>query len=84
MINQSLSLAARRYVDIPAAATYACVSQKTVRRWIARGELQGFRPAGLGKILVDVKALDSLIRSGAKGQITRGAHLLGQGGEVKK
>lgn len=70
--------AARRYMGVQDAAIYAGVSTTTVRRWIARKELQAFRPAGLGKVLVDVRAIDALIRAGARGAITRGAHLVGR------
>ena len=45
----------RGFVGIPEAATYLDVTTKTVRRMIARGELQAYR---LGKRLIKIEVAD--------------------------
>lgn len=45
----------RGFVGIPEAATYLDVTPKTIRRMIARGELQAWR---LGKRLIKIRAAD--------------------------
>lgn len=50
----------RRLEDLTAAADYAKVSTKTVRRWIAAGSLVGYR-AGPRLIRVDLNELDRML-----------------------
>ncbi len=50
-----------RYASIQAAAEYADVSIKTVRRWISHGVLTGYR-IGPRLIRVDLNELDSELR----------------------
>lgn len=50
-----------RYTSIQVAADYADVSVKTIRRWISRGTLTGYR-IGPKLIRVDLNELDALLR----------------------
>jgi excisionase family DNA binding protein len=59
-MHQSQSTAPR-YVSIASAAEYASVSQKTVRRWIAEGRIQGFR-LGRRIVRVDLTEVDACFR----------------------
>ena len=45
----------RGYVGIPEAATYLGVAEKTIRRMIARGQLDAFR---LGDRLIKIRVAD--------------------------
>jgi excisionase family DNA binding protein len=58
---QTRDKAIRRLESIQFAAEYARVSTKTVRRWIASGDLAGYR-AGKRLIRVDLNELDALLR----------------------
>ena len=49
------------YLSLKNAAFYSDLSQKTLRRFIAKGELVDYRPAR-GKILIKRKELDALIQ----------------------
>ena len=51
----------RRLTSIQAAADYADVSTRSIRRWIARGELPAYR-VGPRLIRVDLDDLDRLAR----------------------
>lgn len=53
--------ATRRLVTLTDAATYAAVSTKTIRRWIAAGNITGYR---LGKraLRVDLHELEAFAR----------------------
>ncbi len=65
---------AQRYASISGAATYAGLSQESIRRKIRAGELTVFRPFP-GKLLVDLRELDRLVRNSAGKSSTRGQHL---------
>lgn len=52
---------APRYVPLADGARYATVCTRTLRRWIAAGDLTGYR-AGPRLIRVDLNELDSLMR----------------------
>lgn len=49
------------FASIKRAAEYAGVSDKTVRRWISRGQIDGFR-VGERLIRVDLRQVDGLMR----------------------
>jgi excisionase family DNA binding protein len=51
----------RRYATLGNAARYTGLSIKTLRRWLDRGLLTAYRPAGTGRQLVDLRDLDRLI-----------------------
>jgi excisionase family DNA binding protein len=53
--------ARRRLVSLTAAAEYADVSTRTLRRYISRGRLTGYR-VGPRLIKVDLHELDALAR----------------------
>jgi excisionase family DNA binding protein len=57
--------AERRYVSLTAAAEYADVSTKTLRRWIAESRVPGYRAGRL--IKVDLNELDAALRPMAGG-----------------
>jgi excisionase family DNA binding protein len=52
----------RQLISLAAAADYADVHPRTVRRWIASGVLTGYR-AGPRMIKVDADELDAMIRA---------------------
>jgi excisionase family DNA binding protein len=52
---------ARRYPSVAAAAEYADLSPKTIRRYIASGRLTGYR-VGPRLVKVDLADLDQLMR----------------------
>jgi excisionase family DNA binding protein len=74
------STAGRRYATLKVAEEFSGVSQRTLRRLIARQRLTSYRPVR-GRVLVDLRELDALIRSTAGAAGTRGAHLTGARGE---
>lgn len=49
-----------RFLTVEGAAAYSGLSTKSIRRLIARGELEAMRPVK-GRVLVDRQAIDSLI-----------------------
>jgi len=51
----------RRYESIPQAFERAGVTTRTIRRWIAQGELTGFR-MGKRMIRLDADELDNRLR----------------------
>lgn len=61
MAKRTLAQQQRRLASLLAAAEYADVCERTLRRMIARGELTGYR---LGKrmIRVDLDELDAVMR----------------------
>ena len=61
MSSVSTNRPVRRFASIAAAAEYAAVGTKTVRRWIATGELTGYR-AGTRIIRIDLNELDAMLR----------------------
>jgi excisionase family DNA binding protein len=69
-----LAAQAKRWATVTEAAAYSGLSDKTIRRLIARRELVGHRPVP-GRILVDLRALDAIIRSSAGAAGTRGGAL---------
>jgi len=52
---------ARSLTDLSAAAKFAGVSEKTIRRYISRGIITGYR-MGPRLIRVDLNELDALLR----------------------
>jgi excisionase family DNA binding protein len=50
----------RRLVSIAVAAEYADVCQKTLRRWIASGQIPGYR-MGARLIRVDLDDIDQML-----------------------
>lgn len=53
----------RRYISLPAAAEHVGVSQRTIRRLIASGELTGYRLAGHRRtIRLDLNELEGAMR----------------------
>lgn len=52
----------RRLVQLGKAAEHADYSTKTLRRWIAAGDLTGYRKPGGRHILVDLDELEELLR----------------------
>ncbi len=51
----------RRYESIPQAAERAGVTTRTIRRWIAQGELTAYR-AGKRMIRLDADELDNMLK----------------------
>ena len=51
----------RRYASLPGAADYAKVSERTIRRYIANGQLAGYR-IGKRMIRVDLAEVDELLK----------------------
>ena len=47
------------------------LSDKSIRRMIARGAIRAFRPVA-GRVLVDLRELDSAIQAATKVRSTRG------------
>ena len=63
-----------RWAAVETAAEHSDLSSKTIRRLIALGKLQQYRPTD--KILVDLDELDAYIQSTANASPgNRGAHL---------
>ncbi|MGH3538726.1 MAG: helix-turn-helix domain-containing protein [Pseudonocardiaceae bacterium] len=56
------TVSARRFGSIADAATYANISTRTVRRYIANGQLVGYR-IGPRLVKVDLDEVDSLLRA---------------------
>ena len=50
----------RRFASINAAAEYACVSTKTIRRYVAAGRLTGYR-FGPRLIKINLSEVDALL-----------------------
>lgn len=66
MANNPLPAAAK-WVKVPAAATYAGVSEKTIRRLISRGEIQATKPTP--RVLrVNLESLDNYLQKHATDQ----------------
>lgn len=61
MKNATSAPSQPRRVKLPAAAEYAGLSSKTLRRRIADGSLPGFR-LGARTIMVDLNDVDALFR----------------------
>ena len=45
-LHSSFPQADRKYMPLPAAAAYAGVSEKTIRRWTKARRLTAYRPCG--------------------------------------
>ncbi len=58
MLARQSQPAHRRYESIPQAAERAGVTTRTIRRWIAQGELNGYR-MGKRMIRLDADELDN-------------------------
>lgn len=65
-----------RWATVGQAAVYSGLSERSIRRLIERQELVGHRPVP-GRLLVDLRALDALIRGSAGAAGTRGTALHG-------
>lgn len=61
-ISARLNSGPQRFLTVDAAATYAGISTKSVRRLIARGDLTPLRPVR-GRVVVDRLAIDALVLS---------------------
>ncbi len=59
LARQSSALA-QRFLSVKSAATYADLSEDSIRRLIERGDLTAHRPVK-GRILIDREELDRLI-----------------------
>jgi excisionase family DNA binding protein len=55
----------RRYVTVQEAADYTGLSDKSIRRMLARRALTPYRP--VGRLLIDLRQLDALIQASAVG-----------------
>lgn len=53
----------RKYVSQQVAAHYAGVHPKTVRRWIEKGLIQGFKLPGSRAIRVDLNEVEEALRT---------------------
>ncbi|MGE3804686.1 MAG: hypothetical protein AB7K24_08455 [Gemmataceae bacterium] len=62
----------KRYSDVYGVMLYTSLSESTIRRALASGELTAFRPVP-GRVLLDLNQVDQWMQSGAIS--TRGAHL---------
>ena len=52
----------QRYVTYPQASAYSGLSERSLRRLAARGELAVYRPVP-GRVVLDLRQLDAFIRS---------------------
>lgn len=73
-IAERLEAGPTRYLSIIAAATYADVSDDTIRRALSRGDLTTLRPAR-GRVVIDRLEIDSWLRGTAGRQLRRGRGL---------
>lgn len=51
----------RRYATLAAAAEYVDVTERTIRNYIARGELTGYR-LGSRTVRVDLNEIDAILK----------------------
>jgi excisionase family DNA binding protein len=51
----------KRFATLQEASRYSGVSERTIRRWLERQLLKPYRPGGLNRTLVDLRALDEVI-----------------------
>jgi hypothetical protein len=63
----------KRWASVREAATYSGLSEKTIRRFIASGNLSPYWPLP-GRVVVDLRDLDALI-TGSTVAGKRGAYL---------
>ena len=63
----------KRYAVLPDASAYCGLSVRTLRGMLARHELTGYRPRP-GRVLIDLRELDAVVRRGAKRPGTRGKY----------
>lgn len=61
------SLPAAKWVKVPTAAEYAGLSDKTIRRLIARGEIQATKPTPRA-LRVNLESLDNYLQKHATDQ----------------
>lgn len=61
------SLPAAKWVKVPAAATHAGLSEKTIRRLIARGEIQATKPTPRA-LRVNLESLEAYLQKHATDQ----------------
>ncbi len=59
-LSQTLTPPQRRYASQQDAATYYGVTDRTIRNWISRGLIHGYRLPGSRLVRVDLNELDSL------------------------
>ena len=52
----------RRWLSQQDAAEYLGVTDRTIRNYISRGWLQGYRPRGSRIVRIDARELDSFMR----------------------
>lgn len=62
------------FAGIAGAVLYSGLSEDSIRRKIRSGELTPYRPFA-GKVLIDLRQLDELIRKSADQPTTRGRHM---------
>lgn len=65
LLVQMIANLGRGYLSLKNASFYCDLSEKTLNRFIKRGELTAYRPAR-GKILIKKKELDALIEKSTK------------------
>jgi len=61
----------QRFLSVRSAASYADLSDDSIRRLIERGDLVAYRPVR-GKLLIDRQQLDNLILGSARPRLTAG------------
>jgi hypothetical protein len=65
-----------RWAAVRYAAVYSGLSERTIHRMITDGKLVGHRPTP-GRLLIDLRALDEVIKGSAGLPSTRGTRLNG-------
>ena len=63
----------QRYLSIAQAASYAGVSEESIRRLLGSGKLSAYRPVG-GRVVIDLQQLNELILASEQQQSGRGVH----------
>jgi hypothetical protein len=69
-----VSTVVKRYGSVDEAGAYCGLSPRSIRQMLADKRLSAFRPQP-GKVLVDLRELDALIRKAKGRRGTRGRHL---------
>ncbi len=60
--NRTSVTTTRRWASQQAAATYADVTDRTIRNYIARGVLTGYRAPGSRLVKIDLNEIDAMLR----------------------
>lgn len=73
----------KRFASVAEAASFAGLSGRTIRAMLSSRELTPFRPRP-GRVVVDLRQLESVIRASARRRGTRGRHLHPERGSTER